>query len=727
MKNLLTTMLCFGALAGVCALAQTSPNSRPTPSQPPALKAGAEEVVLDVVVRDKKGRVVKDLKPENFEVSDNGEKRAIKSFRLVEGSEAINSAGGRTQLDPLRQVRLVTLIFEGLDQNGRRLSRDAGLSLLKSELGPNVYMAILAIDHKLEAIQPFTNDRDLLKKAIIRATGGANDFTADTLRVRQQLEEMLGPNQGGAQSLADRANSLSNGATATSGPNAAPNGSAAANAAMAQMMLKIVNSNQQDEATDFGRAIIYSLLEAVKQQYLLPGRKTILLFSEGFSVPQGMEEPFKRVISVANRSNVSFYPIDARGLTISAMNTSAVDQLANAAAGSKANSTSNGGAVTLDMAQSVDRTIDSQRANTQDTLAQLARDTGGSLIANTNDFRGPLRKLDEDIQTYYEISYDPQIQNYDGSFRKVSVKTDEASLRVQSRSGYFALPPSMTAGGQVMAAYEVPLLKALDEKPMPHSFGFESAAMHFRGNSGAPTCDVVMDVPMSSLTLLEDKASSVYQGKLAYVVLLKDGKGEIVKKLRSEVPLRMSADKIAAFKAESHFVSAENFAVPSGRYVLETAVLDGAGEKISARKSVFVVPPTSSSLGISSVAVVRDTKAKAPGTAADDPLLMADKLITPTVSPTVKKSERQGLPFFVVIYPDKAAAEKPTLKMVFSRDGQVLGSGSVPLGDVDAQGRIPYVATAPLAQLQPGSYQVQFVAQQGKETAIESTTFTLEP
>ena len=722
MKIILAAALCLGGLAAGAA-PQTS---TPTPAQPPAYKATGEEVLLDVVVRDKKGRFVNDLKPENFEVFDNGEKRAIKSLRLVEGSEAVTSAGARSQLDPLRQIRLLTLIFEGLDQDGRRLSRDAGMSLLKSELGPNVYMSIMVIDHKLEVIQPFTNDRDLLKKAIARATGGANDFTADNLQVRAELEQMLGPNQSGAQSLADRAAAMSNGATAASGPGAAPNGSATANAVMAQMMLKIVNSNQEDVATDAGRAIIYSLLNAVKEQYLLPGRKTILLFSPGFSVPQGMEEPFRMVISVANRSNVSFYAIDSRGLTIAGLNANSVDQLANAAAGSKANSTSNGGGVTVDMAQSVDRSIDSQRANTQDTLGQLARDTGGALIANTNDFKGPLRKLDEDIQTYYEISYNPGIQNYDGAFRKVSVKTDEADLRVQSRSGYFALPPSMTASGQVIAAYEVPLLKALDEKPVPHSFGYESTGMHFRGDTGAPTCDVVIDIPLGNLTLTEDKGSQVYQGSLAYVALLKDGKGQIVKKFRSEVPVKIGADQIEAFKANSHFVSAENFDVPPGRYILETAVLDGAGQKISARKSVFIVPGQSSSLGMSSVAVVRDTKAKGPATAANDPLLMADKVITPTVSPTIKKSVRQGVPFFVIVYPDKAVSAKPTLKMVFSRDGQVLGSGSVPLGDPDAHGRIQYVATAPLASLAPGDYQVQFVAQQGTETAIESTTFTLE-
>jgi VWFA-related protein len=155
--------------------------------------SGGEEVLLDVVVRDKKGHLIKDLKPEDFSVLDNGQKKSIKSFRLVEGKEGVSSTGGRTQLDPLRQIRLVTLIFHGLDQNGRVLCRDAAMTLIKSELGQNVYMSVLSIGHNLQAIQPFTNDRELLKKAIIRATGGANSFADDSAHIVSQLQQMVGP------------------------------------------------------------------------------------------------------------------------------------------------------------------------------------------------------------------------------------------------------------------------------------------------------------------------------------------------------------------------------------------------------------------------------------------------------------------------------------------------------------------------------------------------------
>jgi VWFA-related protein len=721
MNRFLGTCLSFAALAtGIQA--QTAPaGQEPAGGQQPSFQAGGEEVVLDVVVRDKKNRAVNDLKPEDFAVVDNGQKRAIKSFRLVQGDEAISSAGGRTALDPMRQIRLLTLIFDGLDNNGRRLSRDAGLSLLKDELQPNVYISVMAIDHTLEALQPFTNDRDLLKKAVERATGGSSNFASDTARVREQLQEMLGPNQSG-QGSEEQVNSLSTGGSGQSGPAGAANGPAAANAAMAKMVLRMLQAKEQDESIDQGRAKIFALLQIVKEQYSLPGRKTILYFTPGFQIPQGMEEPFKSVISIANRSNVSFYALDARGLNIGGQNDSSNSQLMDAENASMENIKR--GNISSSNAKSADTAIEAGRANVQNTLATLADSTGGFLIANTNDFSGKLKRLTEDIETYYEISYDPQIQKYDGSFRKVSVRADRPNMRVQSRAGYFALPPSMR-NQAALSAYEVPLLKALGATPLPHSFGFETAGMHFEGPQGSSTCVLAVDIPIGNLTLQQDKTTNQYDAKFAYVALVKDGQGEIVKKFHNEIPLKVEAGKVDAIKASSHFINVQYFELPPGRYTLESAVVDGEGNRMSARKSVFIMPAVNGSLGMSSVAMIRDMKPKGEIT-ADDPLLMVNQVVSPMINPTVKKADTKGLPFYLVIYPNKASSDKPTLEMEFSKDGQVLGSGSPPLGNPDAQGRIQYVATAPLAQLTPGNYQIRFIAKQGSQMSDESVTFTLE-
>jgi hypothetical protein len=97
------------------------------------------------------------------------------------------------------------------------------------------------------------------------------------------------------------------------------------------------------------------------------------------------------------------------------------------------------------------------------------------------------------------------------------------------------------------------------------------------------------------------------------------------------------------------------------------------------------------------------------------------------VNPTLKKTENDTVAFYLTMYPDPNNTEKPSLRMDFSKDGTLLGGGSPAIGGPDAQGRIQYVANAPLGSLPPGNYEVKFSVKQGLETAHETVTFTVEP
>lgn len=710
------------ALAGVlCSAAPAQQAPAPAP-QTPAIKSAGEEVLLDVVVRDKKGRAVNDLKPEDFQVLDNGEPKKILSFRLVQSQEAVGAGGARTPLDPLRQIRLLTMIFQNSNNDARRLARDAAMDLVKSELPQNVYISVMTIDHKLEVLQAFTNDRNLLRQGIERANRSQNtDFSSDTEVVRKQLQQMLGPSNG-PESPQEQIDNINAGLQSQG---RAIDAAAMANVAMAQMVLQMLETEQSNAMVEGGRTNIYALLDAVKEQHRLPGRKTVLYFSEGgFSIPQGMEEPFKSVISIANRSNVSIYALDTRGLTIQSASSDSMATLRKAGQSASDQMRDEPRAVRPDEAKVFDTSIQSTRANTQNTLASLAESTGGTLIANTNDFRGPLRRLAEDLLSYYEITYAPEIKSYDGSFRRISIRLNSSDLRVQTRSGYIALPPAVSAKGAVLRAYEVPLLAALDASEPPHAFSYHSQALHFRSAKDQPLCELVMDVPLSSLTYNKN-AGGQYESRLSYVALLKDGKGEVTKKFQNDVPINAPEAKLAALKA-SHFIYTEHFDLPAGHYMLETAVLDGGGNKISARKASIVMPGPSESLGISSVSIVRSTKEKEAATAPDDPMLVGAKVISPMLSPVLKKGEGDSVSFYMVIYPSKKAGGSPQLTMEFSKDGQVLGSGSPQLTPPDADGRIRYVATAPLSALPPGEFMIRFIVKQGSEVAEEPVTFTLQ-
>lgn len=699
-----------------------------------SIKGGAEEVVLDVVVRDKKGRPAKGLTQDDFTVFDNGEPRPVKSFRHIEGGEAVSSSGARSQLDPLRQLRLITLVFQGGDANAKKLARDAAMELLKGELAQNIYVSVMAIDNTLEAIQPFTNDRNALQQAIIRGTTLGADYATGTLRIRRQLALQLHqPEAAGDASVASGIKPLVEDLDMGAAPLSVTSPSSAADAATGSagsavqleiMMYNTLLDAQADAQTALSRASVYPLLNLVKEQYLLPGRKTVIYFSGGFPLQQDTEDAFKTIIHTANRSNVSFYCLDINGLATTSTNQQVLSAFRHASASESLNvNGSSSAGITAAQAEATDSLHEAGTQDPQTTLAMLSEETGGLLVANTNDFRAPIHKAVEDAESYYEITYNPHIAKYDGSFRGVAVKTSVKDLRVQTRAGYFALPPHV-APGQVLASYEVPLLEAMEKKEFPRDFGFHSGALHFRGPNG-PICEVVIDVPLASLQLNEDKDAGAFDGRVAYVALVMDSRGNVVKKLREEMPVRIDRDSLDAFRASSHYIHTEHFPLPPGRYTLDAAAIDMQNQKISVRKTSFTMPAYGGKLGISSVALVRNAIPRTANAEPDNPMATAEKVITPMVSESLEKKGYDTVPFFVTIYPDRNTPDKLTLRVEFSRDGVALGSDTPEIGDADADGRIQYIGNAPLHDLTPGNYQFRFVARQGVEEAAEEVTFTV--
>jgi len=139
-----------------------------------------------------------------------------------------------------------------------------------------------------------------------------------------------------------------------------------------------------------------------------------------------------------------------------------------------------------------------------------------------------------------------------------------------------------------------------------------------------------------------------------------------------------------------------------------------------------MMPPVSSKLSLSSIAIVRNMKPKDTATDEADPLLVGTRVVSPTVNPVVSKTDASGVSFYVIIYPDKNSAIMPTLTMEFSRDGQVLGSAPAQLVAPDHDGRINNISNVPIVNFQAGGYSVRFVVTQGSETAEEAVSFTIQ-
>src|SRR6185295_11706297 len=191
---------------------------------------------------------------------------------------------------------------------------------------------------------------------------------------------------------------------------------------------------------------------------------------------------------------VSVYAVDARGLTTGSGYNAGRDMAQKAVESVRRQMSSRGSAaVTREEAMASETVEESLRANTQDTLGDLAQGTGGFLIANTNNLKAGLARMADDVTGYYEVVYSPRKVTFDGAFRKVEVKVGRSGLSVQARSGYFALPPGE---GSVTFPYELPLLQALKTDPPPHDFNYRSAAFAFDQGPRGSVYSVGMEVPL---------------------------------------------------------------------------------------------------------------------------------------------------------------------------------------------------------------------------------------
>ena len=158
------------------------PQERPREGQAPAFGTTTAVVTLDLVVRDKKGRPVRDLKPGEIEVFEDDARCPVRSFRLVEGESGVEAgapsaapapeapAPAAAVADPAHVPTLVTLVFDRFDAEGAKLARKAALDFVARGSGPRTRIAVFRIASGLALLAPYSADAETLNAAIGRAT-----------------------------------------------------------------------------------------------------------------------------------------------------------------------------------------------------------------------------------------------------------------------------------------------------------------------------------------------------------------------------------------------------------------------------------------------------------------------------------------------------------------------------------------------------------------------------
>lgn len=711
MKRLPT--LCAVGLVAILTL-QAQPET--------TIRTSVNQVLLDVVVRSKNQQFVRDLKASDFTILEDGVEQKVQGFRFIEGrstpgskdepgpAPAANSGTpSPLSVNSLREVNLVSIVFRQMGREGREFAKQAALEFLKNELRGTTYVAVFSLDYRLNALVNYTQDRAAATKAIQNAaTGAYSQFAQDSQSLLNQIDRQVTGGPGGISITAgfDYRTSPS-AATMRTDESVSGEGSG--------MMAKILHDQMLTFADAAGTHELEALTIFVRDQAQLPGRKTVLYLSEGLLIAPNRGDMFRNLISQANRASVSFYAIDVRGLTTQDSAQAGISALRSDAAGTSfgglENSNTRAGGRGQDDAVQL-----ALHADTQNSMAELAESTGGFLIANTNELKKPMQRIMEDVRTHYELAYSPASENYDGHFRKISVKLARAGLRVQTRDGYFALPD---LNGEPLAPFEFAALGVLNHQPLPKAFPFQAEVLHFRRVPEGEELALAMQVPMKGLSFAVDKEKKSAHVHASLFAVVKNSQNQVVARMGQDIPTEIPEDKVDQAKG-AFILYSKPFGLPPGRYTLETAVLDRESNRASARKTVLLIGEGRENL-VSSIMLVRGIEALKSQRNPSDPLQFDGGKLTPELSDTLKTGGNTGL--FFVIYP-KSKDDKPQVTLEFEKDGKLIARTTPEMPAVDALGTIPYIATA---KLEPGSYDVRAVVRAGGVATERRLSFTIEP
>lgn len=722
-------------LASVLALVATlsAAPARAVRQSQGEVRLSADEVLLDLVVTDKKGHAVTDLKPQEVEVYENGAKQDVTSFGLVRGGpDAAGGAGdGAAGADAsapaaiaesdFNGVNLVLIVVDRTSVDVASLTQvyKATEAFVNQRLAVNDLVAVFVSTNRPILLQNFTNNKTRLLAALKNATAGTTvvlqEATGDAARAdleRARENETADPNARAADERADQRRNRELEADALG------------------IDTYFVDLRDQMQTLN----VINSVIALTKAYAEIPGRKSMVLYSQGFALAEETKAPFDAMVAAANRANFTINAVNAGGLEANARRGASDDRGA-----SQAYLESNDRMLVHDGESGMGRYIKQSLNLNDEALSRLAKETGGVLVRNTNDLGRGFDQIASDLRSYYALSYQPTKAELDGSFRTLDVRVSRKDVVVRSRKGYYAVPGG---GNSVLLPFESPVLAMLSSSAAPRPADVKVAfkTERFAGD-GAWRVPVALAVGGAALSAAprDPKAKTPDDGTSMFetdaVVLVRDASGAVVGKLSRASFFRAPKDRISEFKDQMLPLTQfpETLDLAPGAYTLQVGVYDPNGKKGSVVERRISLPalPAAGQPALSSLVLSRGAATVGAGGAApSDPLVMGGKTrIVPNATGQFQKSKGDKL----VAYFTLRAAPNTSYEMLiqFMQDDKlVVGTPPQALPPTDANGMVAYSPVLPLDKFEPGSYRaILYIVPAGSNQPIATsmTPFTVAP
>jgi VWFA-related protein len=599
-------------------------------------------------------------------------------------------------------------------------------------MGPNDYVGVFGVDLGLLPLAPYSNDKVRVRQAVEAFTSReSKKYLAVAREARRSLESLVEPLSDGkkisfAESLIGaELDAVPAPTQDTRDPSTTDLAAQAMQASILLSNLKILRTFERYEREFQGYRDVDALLAIINGlKNVRAARKVMLLFSEGFAVTPAVAERYKSVISAANTTGLTIYALDIAGLRIVNPNEQAMIEREAASTQRLRNADPelvSGGVSALG------RTEEVARLNAVSTLDELAEETGGYTIKNTNDISEGLMRILDEIGNHYVMTYQPSNPNYDGKFRRISLKVVRSGdFKVRARRGYYAL--RILDDSPVMA-HEVPLFERANSTAL-NDFPFHIHAFQFRGTNKARLIALYAAFPVSALTFNTDEKARSFSARYGVLVLVKNSANEIVRKLGQEFALRGPLAQMEEVKKRPQMYTRMTL-LAGGQYTMEAVARDSANGKSAVARMAFEVPADSEdTLRMSSVVLSRgvnsltEEQRKQPG----HPLyLEGQAYFVPNMDETFSLSRDKNLLMHFDVYVPKGSTKRVNVTITFVRGGAVFTQADGTLPEPDATGCISYSTAFGCENFPPGDYDLRVTVGDGTQRASSSARFRIEP
>ncbi|HEX6186976.1 MAG TPA: VWA domain-containing protein [Pyrinomonadaceae bacterium] len=559
---LITQMLGGGLAQQPTPTPPPSPSNQERPPQPEAedvVRITTNLVQVDAVITDKDGKLVTDLKPEEVEIYEDGREQKITnfSFNLSESTSPARDAKrtaadknapapppSRLRTEDIRRTIALVVDDLGLSFESTYYVRRALKKFVDEQMQPGDLVAIIRTAGGVGALQQFTTDKRQLYAAIERVKFYMNGRSGIGA-----FAPIQPPTPGERGEDVDAAN-------------------------------EELNQFREDV---FSVGTLGAVNYVVRGLRELPGRKSILLISDGFRI-YSRDDPtrsyrtvqrLQRLIDEAGRASVVIYTMNATGLQT--LGFTAADDTSG-----------------RDMRQM--QSALNRRRNaafeTQGGLELLARQTGGIAIKNTNDLSGGIRRVLEDQRGYYLIGYRPDQSTFNPrtgrrEFHRLSLKIKRpGKFNVRMRQGFLGVtdeeqPKPRTMAQQLLNALMSPFGATGVHLRLTSLFGNDASAGSFMRS--------LLHIDANDLTFTKE-TDGFYKTMIDVVAITFGDNGVPVDQLGKTYQMRVSESEYKRILRDGLVYYVTVPIKKPGAYQLRMSLRDSSSERIGSA-SQFVEAP----------------------------------------------------------------------------------------------------------------------------------------